>query len=198
MRYILFDSDGVCIQAERFSDVLLREKGITTETTSAFFSTIFQECLIGKRDLKQSLPPYLEEWGIKSSVDELLAYWFSSENKPNTELLNYVQVLRKDGMQCYLATNQEKYRTEYMEHEMGFGNLFDSIFSSANLGFVKPARKFYEIIHTEIGSPNKKEVLFVDNTLENIQSADEFGFQTILYKNFPQCLESLKLLNYPH
>ena len=85
-----------------------------------------------------------------------------------------------------------------MEHEMGFDNLFDSIFSSANLGFVKPARKFYEIIHTEIGSPNKKEVLFVDNTLENIQSADEFGFQTILYKNFPQCLESLKLLNYPH
>lgn len=194
IHHVLFDADGVCILSERFSTLLARKKGVSPEVTHKFFSTVFQDCLIGKADLKQVLPPFLKEWGIESTIDIFLDYWFSSENKPNKKLLNHIQALRKEGIKCYLATNQEKYRTEYVKRKMGFGKYFDFIFSSANIGFIKSSVELFQSVHNKIGSPNKNTVLLVDDTLKNIEAAEAFGFKGILYSNFRNYLKLLKLL----
>lgn len=196
IRHILFDADGVCIQAERFSRLLERERRVSSKVTRTFFSTIFQDCLIGKGDLKQVLPPYLTEWGINCTVDEFLDYWFSSENKPNKELLDHVQALRKEGIKCSLATNQEKYRTEYIWNKMKFSNFFDSLFSSAYIGYTKPNKEYFENIYKAIGSPSKEEVLLVDNTPGNIKAAEQFGFQGILYESFENYRKLLFVITY--
>lgn len=190
IKAILFDADGVLINAEVFSKVLEREYGISTEITLPFYTGPFQACLKGDADLKEILSPYLEEWGWKKSVDEYLMEWFKAEHLIDEDLINYIQDLRSKRIKCYVATNQEKYRAEYMLEQMGFKNSFDKLYASAHLGYQKPEVKFYEKVFNDIGDINKDEVLFWDDSPNKVAGAKEFGIHAEIYTSF----EDFKIL----
>lgn len=184
---ILFDADGVLIHAERFSIRLEREYGISTDMTLPFFKGVFQKCLIGQADLKKTIASYLPQWGWKGTVDEFLKCWFESEHKIDAELVEFIKQLKSQGMRVYIATNNETHRTEYLIHEMGFGEVFDKVYGSGHMGFKKPDHQFFDHIIKE-QSLVPEETLFVDDDRENIESARELGLHAMLYTN----LEDLK------
>jgi HAD superfamily hydrolase (TIGR01509 family) len=79
-----------------------------------------------------------------------------------------------------LATNQEKYRLEYMRKEMGFEKIFDKIYSSNIIGFKKPEIQFYKYILNDLNkSPN--DIIFYDDSQANIESAELIGITSYLY-----------------
>jgi len=186
VKAIIFDADGMVVIpiGGKFSEHLARDFGISTETTVEFFKNEFQKCLIGKADLKQELKKYLEEWGWQKSIDELLEYWFTSEKNVDERVISTIKELRKRGIKCYLATNQEKYRTTYFAKQMGFGKVFDAMFSSAHIGYKKPTAQFFENIIQELPDVKKEEILFWDDKEEHVRGAQQFGFQAELYRNF--------------
>lgn len=194
IKVILFDADGVLINGEKFSVNLEREYGISKEKTLPFFTGIFKECIIGNADLKEVIKPYLKDWGWEKSVEELLDFWFKSEHKIDEELVKYIQQLRQKGIQCYLATNQEKYRATYMLDKMGFKDCFDQVFASAHLGHKKPDLEFFSKVMEKLSEIKKDEVLFWDDTLENIEAAIQFGIKAEFYTNFQDFKE--KMQNY--
>lgn len=183
LKALILDADGVIINGIRFSQRLKVDYGLTIEDTAAFFQGKFQECLVGKADLKKELPQHLKEWGWNKSVEEFLEYWFKSEHQLNQELINYLSSI-KNKIKCYVATNQEKYRTEYIIDKMGFNQIFDKVFSSAYIGHKKPQKEFYEYFLKNIGDINKEEIIFWDNSKEHISSAQKVGLKAELYKNF--------------
>ena len=75
---------------------------------------------LGKADIKDALKKYLPPWGWKKSADEFLEYWFKFDSVLNREMLKSIKDLRKSGIKCYLATNNEKYRVEYFENVLKF------------------------------------------------------------------------------
>lgn len=185
IKVILFDADGVLIPKKWvFSQILETEHGITRQTTSAFFSGIFQDCLVGKADLKESISPFLPAWGWEKSVDEFLNYWFTSEHVLNKELLDYIQTLKKKGVKCYVATNNEVYRVRYMTDKMGFSQSFEQIFASSSLGFKKPDREFFQAIMKNLKGVRRSEVLLWDDSLEHVEAAKKFGFKAEIYTSF--------------
>ena len=148
IKAIIFDADGVVITNDLyFSQQLERDYGISTATTEPFFKGDFQDCLIGKADLKEKLAKHIKDWNWQGTVNDLLDYWFKCEHNVNKKLIKDIQKLRAKGIKCYLATNQEKYRTDYITKKMGFGNFLDGIFSSAHIGHTKPNKKFFEHIN---------------------------------------------------
>ena len=182
----LFDVDGVIVRTEMFSIQYQQEFGVPNEDMFAFFSGVFQDCLIGKADLKEAVQPYLKRWKWTGDVDGLLLYWFASEHKIDHRIINVISRLQKSGIKCYLATNQEKYRTQYMKKEMGFESLFDSIFSSAEIGSKKPEPEFYERVFRELAEQgiSKEQMLFIDDSCSHIAVAKALGIDTHLYKSF--------------
>jgi putative hydrolase of the HAD superfamily len=181
---LLFDADGVIINGKMFSLHLEDDFGISTEMTKHFFTTIFSDCLEGKADLKEEIKPYLKEWGWNKGVDKFLEYWFDVEHVVDERLIELIQSFRKNGIKCFVATNQEHHRTNYMRKEMVFDKWFDGVFSSADLGHKKPNIDFFQELFVKIGLPDKATTWFFDDTQKNIEGAEEFGINSKLYTDF--------------
>lgn len=196
IKVIIFDADGVLVHGNRkFSVTLAKKHGISIEMTLPFFIGPFQECLVGNLDLKEVILPYLDKWGWDKGVDMLLEYWFSLESKTDKELIKYIKGLRQKGVVCILATNNEKYRFEYMMGKMGLKNVFDKTYASAHLGHKKPKQEFFAKIFKELKNINKNEILFVDDSKENIKGAKKFGIHTELYDSIQNLKKKLAILN---
>ncbi|NQU99304.1 MAG: HAD hydrolase-like protein [Parcubacteria group bacterium] len=195
VKCIIFDADGVVINSHKiFSEQYQKKYNISYDKMLAFFDTIFQDCLVGRADLKEAIKPYLKDWKWDGSVDELLEFWFSAEDKPNLKMINFIEKLREKGIKCYLMTSQEKYRTEYMKKEMNFDNIFDKVFSSAYIGYKKPDLKLYEAVYNEINKEikvNKDEILFFDDGEKEVEGAMNFGIKAYLYEDFDEFVNIL-------
>lgn len=189
VKAIIFDSDGMLTHGARFSDTYAKEHGISIDVMTPFFTGPFNNCLIGKADLKDELNKgWLEKWGWKGTVDDLIRYWFGTGNNLDSKVFETVVEVVGKGVPCVLATNQEKYRTEYLNKEFSYDQVFNKIFSSAYVGAKKPNVEFFEEIlkyFKEISSDIKKEeIVFWDDDVENVSGAKEFGFNSIQYKDF--------------
>ena len=81
-----------------------------------------------------------------------------------------------------LATNQEKHRTEYLSKTFGYDTTFERVFSSAYIGYKKPSPEFFDVIfnylQSKLPSLTKKEVLFWDDDVENVEGARVYGFES--------------------
>ena len=195
IKVILFDCDGPLIKREKyFSQRLEEETGakIDTKNESSFFKGEFLDCEVGKADLKEILPKWLPVWQWQKSVDELLKYWFEGERVVDPQMADYIKYLRENGVKCYLSTNNEKYRTEYLASVVGLKELLDGVFSSCYIGHMKPEVKFWEIIFGQLKGVNKDEVLVLDDKMLSIESARSFGFNAEHYESFEKTVQQFK------
>lgn len=187
---VLFDVDGVLtLPEEVFSIMYTKSHGLDPKPFEDFFKNEWPDFVIGKRDLKQYINDNPQLWQWNGTADTMLDYWFSSEDVQNDELIAIVQQLRGAGIKCYVATEQEKYRTQYMKNIM-FKNKFDGIFSTCDLGLRKTDTKFYQTILEKLESdlPNIKpdEIVFFDDSESKVQTALMVGIDARLYRNIDQ------------
>lgn len=192
-KILLFDVDGVLAIGDHWGKHLERDYGITKAMTQGFFTNKFGACIIGKADLKEELAPYIQQWGWRGTVDDLIAYWFRAEHNINEPLLAYIQTLRGQGTACYVATMQEQYRTAYILQEMGFEKQFDGIFSSAFIGYKKTQPEFYAHILKKLEVTHAQEVLFWDDSPANVATAHSVGLQAEVYSDFADFTEKMRL-----
>lgn len=190
---VLFDADGVVMNGQPFADTLEQELGLLPEHTASFFEDAFLSCQIGEKDLKDELAAHLPQWGWDKSVDEFLLFWFDSGNVINHSLLTNIRELRKKKITCALATNQEKYRTEYIVDRMYFKDKFDHVIASAHIGSRKPDRAFFEHIDRLLQLP-KDAVVFWDDKEENVAAAQEYGFHAFVYTDYKPYQKQMKKL----
>ncbi len=190
IKAVIFDADGMTIKrSEYFSARLARVYNIPADKILPFFKGEFQDCLVGKADLKEKIAPYLSDWNWKGTVEDLLDYWFRSEADIDQQMIEEIIALRKKGIRCYLATNQEKYRLAYLRNNLGFEQIFNGIYSSSEMGCKKPEKDFYEFIFSNLNKQAEikpEEIMFWDNEEENIAPVKSLGWQGYVYKSFEE------------
>ena len=184
--------DVIVLRKMRFSQRFSEEFKIPIEKLNPFFENEFKPCLIGKADLKEEIKKYLKEWGWKKSADDLLEYWFKTESSLDKKMLDSASRLRQKGINCYLCTNQEKYRVNYNFKKLGLNKYFDGIFYSAKIGHKKQEPEFWQEVYKILKFPDKKTVLFWDNSKDKLEAAKEFGFNTELYTSFKDYENKIK------
>ena len=93
---------------------------------------------------------------------------------------SFVRELRAAGFGCHLATNQDDLRASYMRSRMGYDDLLDRCFYSCEVGAAKPDEEFFRRVAGELGV-ELRELVFVDDTLENVHAAQACGLPAILW-----------------
>ena len=170
---VLLDADGVMNDGKLLS--LEEDFGIPSQRLQRFFTEAFPDCLKGKADLKEVIAPYLPQWGWEDTVDELLEYWFKTGSNVHEPVWDIAKQLQAKNIPLYLATNQEKYRTDYMRQHMGYDELFTEIFSSAYIGFTKPSEQFYKHILGALSAIPPASLLYWDDATANVEAARALG-----------------------
>ncbi len=175
IRAVLFDVDGVLVHPWRFQSLLASEYGISPEMTAPFFRGPFIECLRGRIDVTDVLPPFLRSWKWPGSAADFMAKWLVAENAPDNEVLSVVAAIRESGVPCFVASSQERLRAQYLASEMRFDQLFDGVFFSCDLGYAKPEEGFYQAIRERLGYAGS-ELLFFDDAIANVAGATASGW----------------------
>jgi putative hydrolase of the HAD superfamily len=187
---LLFDADGVLtLPEEVFSVVYARSHGLDPKPFEQFFRNDWKPIVTGIKDLKESITENPELWQWQGTADELLDFWFKTEDVRNEELIAVIRELKAQGVSCHLATEQERYRGQYMKNIM-FKDLFDGYFITAELGVSKTEPQFFEKIiedlkltHPEI---TPQDITFFDDSQSKVDTACSAGINGQLFTGVDQ------------
>jgi putative hydrolase of the HAD superfamily len=182
---VLFDADGVLtLPEEVFSVAYAQAYGLDPEPFEEFFHNDWAAIVTGQKDLKESIAAHPDLWQWQGSVDDLLEYWFKTEDVRNEELLAVIREMKSKGVPCYLATEQERYRGEYMKNIM-FKDLFDGYFITSELGVPKTDPRFFEVIIDELKRHHfglePKGIIFFDDSQSKVDTASSVGIDGRLF-----------------
>lgn len=192
IKAIIYDADGmVVIPPKMFSEYFCDLQHLSPDLVIPFFTHEFKDCLRGQRDLKTALKPYLLKWRWTKSIDDLLKLWFDYENCLNQPLLDSLHTLRQPSLICVLATNQEKYRLEYLRQQIHLADYFHHLYCSCEIGHLKPTSEFFDFVIKDLNLP-KNEIMFWDDRLSYVQAAQEYGFISHQYRSFDQYQQIIK------
>lgn len=104
----------------------------------------------------------------------------------------WIQELKERGYKVYVLSNWSKPAYEAnKEKHMSFLKEMDGGILSFREGIIKPDQKIYQLLCDRYRI-NPKEAVFLDDNAVNIASANEFGLNTILFKNYQQAREELE------
>lgn len=193
--------------ATRITQVLLDADGVLQDLPGGWFDGVrpwlgdraeafIQEswaleldCLRGHGDFFDHLTRHLAAYDVDVTVEELFAaVWTSIELVPSS--IELVHRLRRAGYGVHLGTNQEAHRAAYMRTTLGYDDLFDVSCYSCDLGTIKPEPAYFERAVARIRT-TPAEVVFVDDRLDNVESARSVGLAGIHW-TFTDGLEELE------
>lgn len=173
---VLFDADGVVQFAGELYAHLDRRYGWPVQRVDDFFWHLFHErhdydgSLTGESDLVPVVAAALADWGCAAPAEEFVRDWFTLGAVPDPDALALVAALRRHGIRCGLASNQDSVRAGFMDEELGYRTLFDDRFYSSRLGYAKPDVAFFQAVLAALGT-HPEQILFVDDKPDNVEAA---------------------------
>ena len=195
IKAICFDADGVVVYPQKqFSKHLKEVHGISPEMTRSFFGGVFDGCLVGKANLADVLPTYLQEWKWNGSTQEFIATWLKFDHVVDNRLINVIRHLRHNKFVCCLVTSQERNRAEYMRTKMGFQDVFDHLFFSCEIGVQKPDDAYYQYVEKGL-NVEKDSILFWDDLESNVIAARKNGWKSEIYTEFDEFEKAMTKYN---
>lgn len=192
IQYVLMDVDGVVVPGPgmRFARLLKEKYHLTEVATAPFFLGPFQECLVGKADLRLVLGPYLRRWQWPGREEDFMDEWFRCEHQLNEAVLTIMDRLRAGNVAVYLATNQEAARTQYLLQAMGLNAHVDGVFASCTVGAIKPTPHFFESIWASLDM-SPAEGLLWDDSESIVLKAQSLGLHAELFRDTKQFLVTM-------
>lgn len=174
---LLFDIDGVVNKADYFTEAYQNDFGVSKHVFDDFFQNHFPVTLSNEKDLATILPAFFQNWQWKKSSAEFMDYWFQNDVKLDVELILLIRHYRRLGIRVGLASQQEKYRMNYLLNKAGLADEFDCFYFSCELGYLKSDSNFYRTI-----SKLEQEAIYCwDDTSSVVDLANDCGWTAFLY-----------------
>lgn len=99
----------------------------------------------------------------------------------NQEVITFIKSIKPE-CKIVLCSNAPSGVVEGFLKEFNLESLFDEIVISSKVGVRKPDEAIFQKILDLVGG-GPDEIVLIDDTLENIESAKHFGMKTVLFKD---------------
>jgi putative hydrolase of the HAD superfamily len=191
---VVFDADGVIQRRpEGWRANLGAALGFEGDA-EGFLAELFAEeipMLVCGNGISEALTGLMKRWSCAVTIDEALEVWTRIEVEPGVREI--VEGLRSQGIHCFLASNQEAFKAEYMSRSLGYGELFDREFYSCHVGCKKPDLAYFEVIAAE-ARVRPERLLFIDDQEANVIAARQARLVGAHFTRFGGAVELTKLL----
>lgn len=190
---VIFDIDKVMVNNPNtfnYSEMFSTKYNVDLENFIEFLNSDYKQAKVGKCDLEKCLKDRLVSWHVKTSVENIFEEWYTpQELEVNKELLNVIA--KNTNYKYYLASNNERYRGELLWNDLGLSKYFAGKFFSYEIGYTKEDPEFF-ITVCKMLNENPKGILFVDDKVKNVESANHIGLNTLLYENNSKFFNDVK------
>ena len=179
--YVVWDFDGVLnanIVDGRFiwADHFERDLGQSLDVfCQAIFNEEFASVIRGERDLLEHVSAWSQAVGCAHAPEHVLRYWFQADHRTDPTMLALLQRVTKAGVGNVIATNNERHRAAYIEHEMGFAERVQKVYASGRLRYAKPERAFFQHVGNDLGAAPAR-LLLIDDNEDNVRVARALGW----------------------
>jgi len=183
MKYKAFfvDFGGVLVlnRAKTIGEHFEKSYGLTHQDTMDVFGYLHS----GERT-ETEIDIFLENHEIKKEIwQQYLGEMFFSESR-NENLVSVLERAKESGIKIIYTTNNSSDFLRIMQ-KYELENLPHSVVNSSLSGFVKPDPLFWKFAFGEAekfsSGIQKGEILVIDDSYENMESAIASGFDAILY-----------------
>lgn len=116
---------------------------------------------------------------LHKKIQENPNYNFLESFELNKELLDYLETI-KNKFGLHIFTSESIQEDPAIKDDLA--KIFTKIFSAKEIGLSKKDPKAYQFIAKELNL-NTDEILFIDDSSENLESAKTAGLQTLQYKD---------------
>jgi len=176
---VVWDFDGVLNrnlpqETHAWISSLAADRGydpVSFEET-VFGADRFAEIMRGERDLLDVVTEWLGKEGSEEEPDQFLLHWFEHEATPDPEVGQWLTDCRHRKV---IGTNNEPRRVDYIDRVMGFGARVERVFSSGQIGAVKPDPAFYRAVEDWAGLAGGR-ILLIDDNAKYIAGARSRGW----------------------
>jgi putative hydrolase of the HAD superfamily len=195
LKAIVFDVDGVLINCLDGNGNFLwqknieRDLGISLQTTTQFFKEYWSKIGKGHLDTLEAIDLYLKSIGSGLEACDFMNYWHKKDSNINHDVFEFAKSIR-EKYQLFIGTNQEKYRVRHIHRLLNSDELFSEVFASCELGVEKPDVKFFKIIQERLEF-KANEILFIDDSLKNVESARSVGWSAYHFEGFEKANREL-------
>lgn len=186
-KYIIFDFGGVLIDVD-YHKTINAFRALGLENFGVLYSQADQEHLFdnyetGKISSQYFINQLIGKVGGGISANKIVGAWNAMLGDIHTTNISAVKRLKDLGYNVYLLSNTNDIHIQVAFDrwnkcaELTAHELFDHVYLSQEIGLRKPNRDIFEHVLTDI-SANPNEVLFIDDSIQHINTADQLGMQT--------------------
>jgi len=174
-------------------DVYAQQLGITSQALEEFFEgDLNRQVDLGEITQVQFFDRMIQELGLTPESIEIFKEAFREGFELNQALLDFVQTF-SPNIKIGLLSNYSDRLRRVIEEELNIVHIFDVTIISCEVKLLKPDKAIYQLALERMGiQPN--EMVFVDDRIENIESATEMGIHSIQFKETEQVIAEIKQL----
>ncbi len=192
IKLILFDMGGIIHNntSGGYVDYLCKASGKNKDEVVGIVKPITTKLSISAIELSEAEALMAEQLGIKREEIRFIDYYIENLkiNRQNVEFIRSLKTRYKIAS----LTNNEENRYKYALSLLG-SNFFDFEFSSSRIHYRKPDKRVYEFVKENTGF-EYNEMLFIEDTDENLSIARDIGINTILFDSLEGMKENLEKL----
>lgn len=143
----------------------------------------FERGKISEKDFIAQMLEWLEH---KITAEQFIRYW-SSIFSLNTDVVSLLPKL-KEKYKLYLLSNTNSIHQKYGYQHYDFLRIFDKLFLSHEVGYVKPEEGIYRAVENFSGLPSEEHI-FIDDIAEYVEAAKQLGWDGIQFTGYENLLE---------
>ena len=194
IRLIIFDLDGVVIDFSwrQYIDYKSKILGVNSKTFADTFSPLKEEWDLGKITLSELESSLAHKLGAKKKENGVLNGFkkFGKQNKDIRKLIFSLSNKYKIGAITNVGSSRFKIEKRSYLNDLPL----NGIVASCYLKVKKPDPRIYMYALRRFRA-SPKEVVFIDDTEENVIAARKLGITSIVFNNPAQLLSGLEKYN---